>query len=481
MSSTECLNLNISVPTSPADTPSDAAYPVMVFMHGGAFVYAGGNAPIYDGRVLAQISAELKIPTIIIAVTFRLGAFGFLASKEIRGYNEQHGEGGVGNYGLWDQVEALRWIQKHIRAFGGDPGKVTLFGQSAGGVSTNVHLLRGEKLFSSAIIQSGLLPLCGVMSEEQYQVIYDKLLDELEVPKTLSPQERLQRLIEIDEAKLTAAMMPIGIIPVLTYSPCDDHFLVGDQKMPEYSDYTNFGLPEWCQRLVIGDVANECIIWNKSYRELDAAGLLSRIKSFLNDDAKAKKIIDLYDIREDMTHNETFWKIEKMTTDGLYAAVDWTAIRACPKVYAYHFDIPSPFENDWGGLAHHSLDNVYIWGLLKDHLPEHHHAVSAKMSEYWLRFANGEEPWERFDKHGKFMIFEDDQCVLKTVEEDKERGYAKWEAIEREDWLDDFRWLCDDLCMWRREMLDPSVKPKVMDVGGFEEYGILAKNSRLAK
>lgn len=105
----------------------------MVFFHGGAFVYAAGGAAIYDGRALSDISRELKQPTIVISVNFRLGVYGFLASKEIREYNLEFGEEGVGNYGLWDQVESLRWVQRHIRAFGGDPSRVTVFGQSAGG------------------------------------------------------------------------------------------------------------------------------------------------------------------------------------------------------------------------------------------------------------------------------------------------------------------------------------------------------------
>lgn len=134
MSEMQCLNMNISVPTPPEKSAGRPLYPVMVFVHGGAFVYAAGSAPIYDGRRLAQISQDdHDMPTIIIALTFRLGAFGFLASKEIRQYNEEFGEGGVGNYGMWDQVEALRWVQRNISAFGGDPDKVTLFGQSAGG------------------------------------------------------------------------------------------------------------------------------------------------------------------------------------------------------------------------------------------------------------------------------------------------------------------------------------------------------------
>lgn len=111
----------------------------MVFLHGGAFTYAAGSAAIYDGRVLADISRdESKSPTIIVTLNYRLGVLGFLASKEIKEYNASFGEDGVGNYGIWDQVEALRWIKDHISAFGGDPNRITAFGQSAGGGPTPV-------------------------------------------------------------------------------------------------------------------------------------------------------------------------------------------------------------------------------------------------------------------------------------------------------------------------------------------------------
>ncbi|KAF9869968.1 hypothetical protein CkaCkLH20_12577 [Colletotrichum karsti] len=473
-SSTDCLSLNISVPSKP--TPG-ALYPVMVFFHGGAFVYSAGGAAIYDGRALSEISATLQEPTIIISVNFRLGVFGFLASKEIREYNLDLGEQGVGNYGLWDQVEALRWVQRHIHAFGGDRKRVTLFGQSAGGVSANVHLLRDEPLFSSVIIQSGLLPLCGVLSVEQYQGIYDRLLRELDIPADLSPRARLQRLLDTDENRLTAAMVPVSVIPVITFSPCDDEHLIGPRKMPVYSEYVDFRPPPWCTRIMIGDVANECIIWNKSFRALDAEASIRRIRSFLGDDSKADRLISLYGLDADDSHNDNFWKMEKFTTDGLYTAVNWSLIRNCPSVYAYHFDVPSPFDNDWAGLAHHSLDNVYVWSLLRDHLPAHHRKVSAEMSRMWLDFANGKEPWERFDKQGRFMIFQEDCCVMKTVKEDAVRGYDVWEKVEGEGLLDDFHRVTEELCMRWKEITDASKEPNAMTVGSMKDYGVVRKRS----
>ncbi|CAI6097295.1 unnamed protein product [Clonostachys chloroleuca] len=456
-SSSDCLSLNISVPSKP---------------------------PVN--------------PTIIISVNFRLGVFGFLVSKEILDYDLEFGESGVGNYGLWDQVEALRWVQKTIRAFGGDPEKVTLFGQSAGGgkynlnvayhqncvklsrekltiiISANVHLLRNEPLFSSTIIQSGLLPLCGVMTVQQYQVIYDQMLIELDISTQLPPRERLQRLIEMDEDKLTAAMVPVCVIPVIAFSPCDDNVLIG-QPMPKYSDYSSFEAPSWCQRIIIGDVKNECVIWNKSFRSLNSKKFTDRVYAFLGSKEKADKLLSLYQVDPSANGDDNFWKMEEFTTHGLYSAVNWSLIRAYPKIYAYYFDVPSPFDNDWSGLAHHSLDNVYIWSLLSEHLPASHRQVSAQMSEMWITFVNGNDPWERFDKSGKVMVFQPGEGVLKTVEEDSARGYKKWEEIERIGLLDDFHRLSDELCMMREGLTNAAVAPRVLQVDNMEAYSIKTK------
>lgn len=102
----DCLNLNISVPVLPPD--SNAPLPVIVFIHGGAFTYSINSSPIYYSRLLASTSAGLSKPAIIVTVNYRLGVYGFLAGTDIQEYNRAHGEAGVGNYGIWDQVLALR-------------------------------------------------------------------------------------------------------------------------------------------------------------------------------------------------------------------------------------------------------------------------------------------------------------------------------------------------------------------------------------
>lgn len=135
----DCLTLNVWTPPVSADKR-----PVMVWIHGGAFV--NGSANIYDARWLAA-----RGDIVVVTVNYRLGTFGFLAHPAL-------GAGGdVGNYGLQDQQAALRWVRDNIGQFGGDPDKVTLAGESAGGMSVCDHLVApgSAGLFRAAIIQSG--------------------------------------------------------------------------------------------------------------------------------------------------------------------------------------------------------------------------------------------------------------------------------------------------------------------------------------
>jgi len=137
----DCLTLNVWTPPMRA---GGGQWPVMVWIHGGAFI--SGSAGIYDSRWLAT-----RGDMIVVTVNYRLGAMGFLAHPTLGP------AGDVGNYGLADQQAALRWVRDNIADFGGDPGKVTLAGESAGGMSVCDHLVAPESagLFRSAIIQSG--------------------------------------------------------------------------------------------------------------------------------------------------------------------------------------------------------------------------------------------------------------------------------------------------------------------------------------
>jgi para-nitrobenzyl esterase len=139
----DCLTLNVY---AHAD---EAVRPVMVFIHGGGLVQGASSLPLYEGSALAAAGDVL-----LVTINYRLGALGFLATDALAA---ESGDDSAGNYGLRDQSFALAWVQRNIAAFGGDPANVTIFGESAGGLSVCAHLgsplSRG--LFHRAIIESG--------------------------------------------------------------------------------------------------------------------------------------------------------------------------------------------------------------------------------------------------------------------------------------------------------------------------------------
>ncbi|TWW75560.1 Fatty acyl-CoA hydrolase precursor, medium chain [Takifugu flavidus] len=139
--SEDCLYLNIY---TPANRPENAKLPVMVWIHGGGF--ALGSASMFSGSALAAYQ-----DVVVVVIQYRLGLLGFLSTGD---------EHMPGNIGFLDQIQALKWVQEHIHNFGGDPDLVTIFGESAGGVSVSLLLLSplAEGLFHRAIAESGTAP-----------------------------------------------------------------------------------------------------------------------------------------------------------------------------------------------------------------------------------------------------------------------------------------------------------------------------------
>ena len=142
--SEDCLNLNIYRPNN-----GNAALPVMVWIPGGALVAGSGSRPVNHGGNLAMQNV------VVVAINYRLGTFGYFAHPEL---SERNADGGrLFNYGLMDQIAALEWVRDNIASFGGDPANVTIFGESAGGLSVYALVAspQARGLFAKAISQSG--------------------------------------------------------------------------------------------------------------------------------------------------------------------------------------------------------------------------------------------------------------------------------------------------------------------------------------
>lgn len=139
----DCLYLNVWAARGEAEKR-----PVMVWIHGGGYLNGGASPAVYDGSAFARRGV------VLVSLNYRLGRFGFFAHPALTG---EHPEEPKGNYGFLDQIAALQWVQRNIEAFGGDPGNVTIFGESAGGGSVHALMVSpmARGLFHKAIVQSG--------------------------------------------------------------------------------------------------------------------------------------------------------------------------------------------------------------------------------------------------------------------------------------------------------------------------------------
>lgn len=166
--SEDCLYANV---VRPAGVSSGANLPVVVWIYGGAFMT--GDTSAYNGTSIIARSTSLKTPVVYVSFNYRLNAFGFLGGKEVQ-------EAGLGNLGLYDQRLALEWVQKYVSAFGGNPEKVIVWGQSAGSISALLQMVAYDGdlngLFQGAIMGSGSAAPIRDITSEQQQENYDFLV-----------------------------------------------------------------------------------------------------------------------------------------------------------------------------------------------------------------------------------------------------------------------------------------------------------------
>ncbi|KAH9808343.1 lipase [Melampsora americana] len=221
----DCLTLDI---LRPAGTQKGAKLPVMFWIYPGDFSF--GSSTLLQGNTWIEKSVALGQPVIFVAINHRMGAFGFLGGKQI-------GAAGVGNLGLKDQRLAMKWVQKHILEFGGDPAKVMLFGESSGSISISHHLFanhgNNEGLFRAAICESGSAFPVGTLAGGAGQTTYDAILKDVGCS---NKPDTLACLRSVSYATLYAASNRLpgpfsgGSYP-LAYAPyVDGEFVTGSME-----------------------------------------------------------------------------------------------------------------------------------------------------------------------------------------------------------------------------------------------------------
>jgi para-nitrobenzyl esterase len=203
--SEDCLYLNV---WTGAKSESEKR-PVIVWMYGGGFTAGGSGVPIYDGEAMA------KKGIVFVSINYRVGVFGFFAHPEL---TKESGRNASGNYGILDQLAALKWVKRNIAAFGGDPGNVTIAGQSAGSISTNILVASplGKDLFQKVIGESGAsfsTALPGLEKAEQAGEAYAKSLNQSNLAglRSLSADELMKKSYSVWGAITDGYLLPESI------------------------------------------------------------------------------------------------------------------------------------------------------------------------------------------------------------------------------------------------------------------------------
>lgn len=231
--SEDCLSVNV---WTPARTSAERL-PVMVWIYGGGFTYGSGSHPSYDGEALARRGI------VVVTLNYRMGLFGFMAHPQLTAESPDRSSG---NYALMDHVAALQWVQRNVAAFGGDPGRVTVAGQSAGAmaISTLMTTERARGLFQQAILQSvGVMrPMAALDQAEQFGLRAGSDIDAL---RRMDPAALVQRLKDIGtEDRAVTVARALG--------PIVDGALVKQHDRDAYANGRYADIP-----MIVGSNANE--------------------------------------------------------------------------------------------------------------------------------------------------------------------------------------------------------------------------------
>ena len=383
----DCLRLNIWTPGLGDRTRR----PVMVWLHGGAFAYGSGNRAVTDGANLAR-----RGDVVVVSVNHRLNILGFLHLADLAGPAWSHS----GNVGVLDLVAALGWVRDNIERFGGDPGNVTIFGESGGGGKVIVLLAMpaARGLFHRAIIQSGAA--IRLSTRERANALAEAVLKELGIAK--SDCGRLQGVpVKALIAALTPARQAVGpsawpLLDRYDFGPVVDGTDIPAQPFDPAAPGVSDDVP-----LVIGNTKDEASVflvgedrvWNGTLTEAELKTYVARIAGTDTD-----RVLELYRSRNPkaspvelqiaLSTGGNFWIRSVMLAERKVA-------RNRAPVYFYAFDWATPV---FGGRlkSHHAIDLPFTFDTVDTAdtsagMPGARQLAEA-MSVTWAAFARNGTP-----------------------------------------------------------------------------------------
>jgi para-nitrobenzyl esterase len=428
----DCLYLNIWTPTS----TSAERLPVMLWIHGGGLRFGSGSWKSFDGQRLSEVEN-----VVVVTFNYRVGALGFLALEELSS-ESQSGLSGV--YGFLDQVAALEWVQRNIGTFGGDPSNVTIFGESAGGISVCHHLAshRSRGLFHRAIIQSAPC-LSSSPSFSEAKIAGRRLVEDIGCDKA---PEVLTCLRSKNARELTDTLKPMGRDPGGTFFQTQDDIWAPPISVAPDGIFLTRSITEAFRN---GDVADVPVILGANSDE----GTLFVFNSRVPDDEasyeaalqrrygeRTYEVLQQYPLKD--FDNASSALAEVSGDEVLFCqapAIARLLQRAGSQVYLYHFtraleNLPDP----WLGVLH-TGEIPFVFN--NDHflakLTEQEKHFAGTVMKYWGQFAATGNPnvstlsqWPRLSGNmTQHLLLGQDVKVADVY--DKQKKCAFWKEFRQ--------------------------------------------------
>jgi para-nitrobenzyl esterase len=384
--SEDCLSVNIWT----AAPSASAKLPVMVWSYGGAFTGGAGSLPAYDGEALA------KKGVVFVTYNYRVGPFGFFSYSEL---TKESGRHASGNYGVMDLAAVLKWVQRNIAAFGGDPGRVTLVGESAGAALESVLAgsREGRGLYQRVIAESA--SWSGVRIEKM---------------QTLAEAERAGRdaAVKIGAASLAdlRAKSAEEIQKMPGGRPVIDGWYVTEDLSRTYADGRQTDVD-----VLVGSNENEGGFPFFGVPKGPAADFVAQIKDRFSDRADA--FLKIYPAGNDTESNAS--QLASFRDEVAWNMRSWAASQSRHgkrKAYVYYFTrVPPANGNQPSRGAIHTAEIPYALGNAARNWTDADRALSETMTAYWVNFAASGNPngsglpvWPEFKgARGKTMVLGD--------------------------------------------------------------------------
>ena len=419
--SEDCLYLNVWTPGL-----DGAKRPVMVWIHGGAFVLGAGSEPLYDGRRLSE-----RGDVVVVTINYRLGALGYLAHESLVDART----GACGNWGLLDQIAAIEWVRDNVESFGGDPANVTIFGESAGSMSvtTVMGTPRAAGLFRRAIAQSGAPE---VATAEAAAATAEKVLAMAGIGAAGLRDLPAEAFVEIQQKLMMSGSAGGGLSgEAMAFRP------VIDGAVLPRSPFDAIAAGEARDvSLLIGSNRDEMKLFAMmdSGTEVTEEVLLTRLGSSL-DDASARHAVEVYrkarESRGEAIDPKELW--QAMETDRFFRApaMRFAGLQARhqAEIYAYLFCWPSPME---ALGSPHAVELPFVFGTLDAPMidmfagsgPEAEN-LSALVQDAWIGFARSGNPahaglgdWPRLETGRRPVMILDRECGVQDDPRSDELG-----------------------------------------------------------